>query len=329
MWNIIGHEWAVNLLSKQIARGRIHHAYLITGPSGVGRRTLALRIAQALNCTQPPRKGNPCLKCHTCTQIFQMAFPDLAIIQAEQRAGTIKVDQVRQIQRSLVLAPYSANYRVAIFLRFEETSKSAANALLKTLEEPAAQVVLILTAESAQLLPPTIVSRCEILRLRPLPTVQINQWLQESGDISPEESLKLAHLSSGKPGTAIKFLESPHLLSQRNKWLDEHINLLSTGRIERFTYAESISRPKDRLQEIISIWLTLWRDVLINNSGSVISVSNLNHKNEIEQLSSRLNQEEILHTVTKLENTLTLLDKNVNPRLAAEVMMLDLPLVRV
>ena len=91
MWNIIGHEWAVNLLSKQIARGRIHHAYLITGPSGVGRRTLALRIAQAINCTQPPRKGNPCLKCHTCTQIFQMAFPDLAIIQAEQRGGTISV----------------------------------------------------------------------------------------------------------------------------------------------------------------------------------------------------------------------------------------------
>lgn len=163
-WRILGHRWAVDLLAEHTAHGGLRHAYLFTGPSGVGRRTLALRLAQAVNCLQPPTPGGLCGACAACTRLEKMQHPDLAVIQAEQVGGTLKVDQVRELQRSLSLAPYEANYRVALMLRFEEAHPGAANALLKTLEEPAPKVLILLTAESVESLLPTIVSRCELLQ---------------------------------------------------------------------------------------------------------------------------------------------------------------------
>src|SRR5512139_4054575 len=111
-WSLLGHEWAVDLLSQHVAQGQVRHAYLFTGPQGVGRRTLALRLAQALDCPQPTAPGQPCLKCSTCQRIQKMAYPDLSVVQAEQVGGTLKVEQVRELQHALSLAPYEGRYRV-------------------------------------------------------------------------------------------------------------------------------------------------------------------------------------------------------------------------
>src|SRR5574342_647685 len=135
-WDLLGHEWAARLLTEHIAGGRLRHAYLFTGPRGVGRRTLALRLAQAVNCLQPPAPGVPCGACSACVRMERMQHPDLAVIQAETEGGVLKVEGVRDLQHSLSLAPYEARYRIALLLRFEEANPSAANALLKTLEEP-------------------------------------------------------------------------------------------------------------------------------------------------------------------------------------------------
>ena len=180
-WNLLGHEWAVDMLRQHVARGDIRHAYLLSGSPGIGKRTLALRLAQALNCEKPISAGTPCFTCRTCKQIDSMAHPDLTIIQAETEGGTLKVEQVRDIQRTLNLKPYQSQYRVAIFLRFHEANANAANALLKTLEEAPSHAILILTAENPEQLLPTINSRCEILRLRPLPIEAITNDLIHKG----------------------------------------------------------------------------------------------------------------------------------------------------
>jgi DNA polymerase-3 subunit delta' len=324
-WDILGHHWAVDLLQGHVARSEVRHAYLFTGSQGVGRRTLALRLAQALNCPQPPAPGVPCLQCRTCQQIARMEHPDLAIVAAEQVGGTLKVDQVRELQHSLSLAPYEARYRVAILLRFEEAHVSAANALLKTLEEPPQQVVLILTAESAETLLPTIVSRCEVLRLRPLSLQEVSQGLQERWGVAPEESRLLAHVAGGRPGYALRLHQNPELLEQRKAWLDDHARMLGSSRVERFAYAEALSKDRNVLSAALQVWTSLWRDVMIQASGSSVPIANLDRCEEISDLAGRFGLDSARQRLAALNRTLDLLGKNTNARLASEVLMLDLP----
>jgi DNA polymerase-3 subunit delta' len=324
-WDILGHQWAVELLQGHVARSEVRHAYLFTGSQGVGRRTLAVRLAQALNCPQPPAPGVPCLKCRTCQQIARMEHPDLAIVAAEQVGGTLKVDQVRELQHSLSLAPYEARYRVALLLRFEEAHVSAANALLKTLEEPPQQVVLILTAESAETLLPTIVSRCEVLRLRPLSLQEVSQGLQDRWGIALEESRLLAHIAGGRPGYALRLHQNPELLEQRKAWLDDHARMLGSSRVERFAYAEALSKDRNVLSAALQVWTSLWQDVMIQASGATAPIANLDRSEEIGDLAERFGLDGARQRLASLNRTLDLLGHNANARLASEVFMLDLP----
>ena len=322
---MLGHEWAADLLREHVAQGSFRHAYLFTGPQGIGRRTLALRLAQALNCPQPLAPGVPCRTCHTCTRLERMEHPDLAVLQSEQVGGTLKVEQVRDLQHSLSLSPYEARYRVALLLRFEEAHISAANALLKTLEEPPPQVVLILTAQNAESLLPTIVSRCEVLRLRPLQAETVSQGLQERWGLSSEQSRLLAHLSGGRPGYALYLAQDKARLDQRKHWLEDHQKLLTASRVDRFAFSESHAKDKEQLRQILMVWLSLWRDVLLRASGSSAPLTNLDREDEIEALAAGLGLPVASNMVSAVQRTLDLIDRNVNARLAMDVLTLDLP----
>jgi DNA polymerase-3 subunit delta' len=330
-WRILGHQWAVELLAEQAAHGGLRHAYLFTGPSGVGRRTLALRLAQAVNCLQPPIPGQPCGTCSACTRLEKMQHPDLAMIQSEQAGGTLKVDQVRELQRSLSLSPYEAKYRVALLLRFEEAHASAANALLKTLEEPAPKVLLLLTADSVESLLPTIVSRCEVVRLRPLPLAEAVEGLQ-GWDIPAAEAQLLAHLSGGRPGYARRLHEQPELLEQRQGWLNELSSLLSSSRLERFAYARTAAKAalddKEALRSCLQVWSSFWRDVVLLSSGAAAPLTNLDLAAQVEKLAAGLGLDKARLILDRTEQTLSLIDRSVNTRLALENLMLDLPKTR-
>ncbi len=326
-WDMLGHEWAVRLLSEHVASGYLRHAYLFTGPQGIGRRTLALRLAQAINCQQPLSPGQPCGVCSTCTHLAAMQHPDLSVVKSEQEGSILKVEQVRQLQHSLSLAPYQAKYRVALLLRFEEANASAANAMLKTLEEPSPQVVILLTASDAESLLPTITSRCEVVRLRPLPLETVRQGLIERWNVPDEQAMLLAHLSNGRPGYALNLFQHPEFLEQRRSWLEDHHRLLHANRVERFAYAEAINKEKgkENLRPILQIWLSFWRDILLRAARASAPITNLDQAETIEDLSSRLDLSTARRTVSAIENTMSLLDKNVNARLATEVLLLDIP----
>jgi DNA polymerase-3 subunit delta' len=324
-WDIVGHDWAVALLLGQLHQERVRHAYLFVGQEGIGRRTLALRFAQALNCTQPPAPGIPCGECRDCRQLQAMQHPDLGLVQGEEAGKAIKVEQIRELQRGLHLAPYQARYRIALLLQFERANASAANALLKLLEEPPPQVVLLLTAESPERLLPTIVSRCEILRLRPQPPAVIQAGLEERWGLTPDQAALLASISNGRPGYAHQLAEYPALLEQREASLDDLLRLLYADTAARFSHAETVAKDRALLADTLHTWLSFWRDVLLLTAGSGSALSNPDRQAEIENLAARLDLTAAHQATAAIDRTLALLEGNTNPRLAAEVLMLDLP----
>jgi DNA polymerase-3 subunit delta' len=324
-WGMIGHHWAIKLLRNQVSKNTFRHAYLFTGPKGIGRRTLAIRLAQALNCPRSPSPGTPCFECRTCSHIEQMQHPDLSIVQSEHEGRILKVDQIRSLQHDLSLSPYEANFRVAVILRFEEASTSAANALLKTLEEPPSQVVIILTAESSERLLPTIASRCEVLRLRPLAVDEVSLDLSSIWKLPAKEANLLAHISGGRPGYALRLQNEPELLDNRNKWINDLQRMISATRVDRFNYAAMLAKDKDMLTEVLQVWLSFWRDVLIISIDASLHLTNLDQEEEIFFLAKKINVNQTRQFVSRLEQTFVHLSHNVNTRLVTEALLLDLP----
>jgi DNA polymerase-3 subunit delta' len=293
---------------------------------------LALRLAQALNCTRPIAAGIPCGHCRDCKQIEAMQHPDLNMIQSldgdglPKEGGTLRVDQVREVQHSLSLKPYQAKFRVALFLRFQEANDNAANALLKTLEEAPAHAILLLTADTPEQLLPTIVSRCEILRLRPLPVGAIESDLIERG-LDEERARLLAHISGGRPGYARCLMDDATVLEKREERLNDLQTLLPAPRVEKFSYADKLARDKDAMRQAILIWLSYWRDVLLRVAQAETPLVNIDRNMEIEFLAGRLDLSTARRVVNDLESALEKMDKNVNSKLLAEVLLLDLPKV--
>jgi len=324
-WNLIGHEWAVDMLKKHAANGTTRHAYLFAGPPGLGRRTLALRFAQALNCQMPMAEGIPCGgTCRDCRQIEAMQHADLTIIQSDSEGGTLKVDQIREARRTLTFKPYQSKYRVSVFLRFQEANDSASNALLKTLEEAPSFAVLILTADNPEQLLPTIVSRCEVLRLRPLKVEMVQRELETRG-LELGRAKLIAHISGGRFGYALRLIENDALLEQREERLNDLQNLISASRVQKFAYADKLSKDKDGMRQAVLIWLSYWRDVMLRTAQAGTPLVNVDRNMEIEDLASRMDLSSARLVVSGHENVLEKMDRNVNSRMLAEVLLLDLP----
>ncbi|HMB22418.1 MAG TPA: DNA polymerase III subunit delta' C-terminal domain-containing protein, partial [Anaerolineales bacterium] len=290
------------------------------------RRTLALRFAQALNCQAPRAPGIPCGECRDCKQIASMQHADMTVVQADSEGGTLKVDQIREARRVLTLKPYQAKHRVALFLRFQEANDNAANALLKTLEEAPTYAVLILTADNPEQLLPTIVSRCEVLRLRSLEIEKVRSELENKGVESGLAKL-IAHISGGRFGYALRLVENPSLLEKRETRLDDLQSLISASRVEKFAYADKLASDKESMRQAILVWLSYWRDVMLRAAQAETPLVNVDRNLEIEDLAGRVDLSIARKVVKGLEDVLVKMEKNVNSKLLAEVLLLDLPKV--
>lgn len=324
-WGMLGHEWAVNLLRRQIADGRLGHAYLFTGPLGVGRRSLALRLAQAVNCTQPPAPGELCGECRACRGFGRGQHPDLLLVERQEGDREIKIDALRGLTRSLSRTPLEARFQVALILNFHHASEEAANALLKTLEEPNPSVILCLTALDADSIPATVVSRCEVLRLRPLPPAELAPALQTSLGVDAGQASLLASVSQGLPGLAIRMQQTPSLLESRSAWLDGLQRLLPANRVQRFAFADKASKDRPELRNMLLVWLSYWRDVLVSASGASIPLANTDRAAEISSLGQKIGFADAANALQAIERAITQLETNVNARLALEVLLLELP----
>ena len=323
-WKMIGHTWAVQLLQRHITSGQVRHAYLFTGPDGVGKRTLALRFAQALCCAGNVEGGEACGSCRACRLMADQIHPDLHVVVSDAVGAALRVGQIRELQRKLALTPFEARWRIALMLRFHEATASASNALLKTLEEPADKVVMLMTARTTEELLPTIVSRCEVLQLRCLSTDDLETALIGRGK-ELEQAKLLAAVAAGRPGWALRMAEDPEWLKRREQRLEELFNLLTMNRAERFQRADKLAKNSGSLYPLLETWLALWRDATHIHLGTNTSMSNPDRQGELSKISSRMGIQELLVALRATERTLDALDRNVNPQLALENLMLDLP----
>jgi len=327
--DLIGHEWAVDLLRGAVAHGRAGHAYAFTGPEQIGKTALARTFAQALNCEASDHEARPCGRCRACTLIAADRHPDVRLLHPEVSGRgqlSLKIEQIRELQRDLNLAPYEARRKIAIITDFQAASQGAANAFLKTLEEPPGDVVLLLTALEADALLPTITSRCRVVALRPLPAELIADALERRWHLPPEKAHLLSHLADGRLGWAVDALEDPDVVHERAEKVELLLKALNGGRVERFALAEQLARDPEALTSILRTWLTWWRDLtMLTWGGNAGAITNVDRRRQLGELAQRWDGEAVVAALKQTRRALWQLEHNANVRLVLENVFLTYP----
>jgi len=350
-WRTFGHPGALRYLARSVETGRLAHAYLFTGPAHVGKQSLALDLARAVNCEPPadlfgeaPRP--PCGRCGQCDRIARGLHADVRTIAVETAEASdenedeeaapgrknIRIDQIRELLHDASLKPFEGRCRVFIIDGAELMTQEAANAFLKTLEEPADDVLMILLATSTVRVPETIVSRCQRIELRPVPPDVIKQGLMERFGVDDEAlARKLARLARGCPGTAVSMLADPTALDRHAQAVLRLAGVLTGNLEERFRYARDLAgtfrRDREGVAAELDLWLEWWRDVLLVKHGLKDAVTNAEWSGTLEAVADALEAPAALAAAKAVEATAAALNANATPRLALEVLVLDLPTV--
>lgn len=333
-WSLVGHEWVVDLLQRigGVDGRSLRHAYLFCGPPQVGKSSLARFFATLLLCTGSDER--PCGLCRSCRLLGNNAHADLRVVLPTASDGTpdrvnglLRVNQAQEIVHEAQLRPLEGRYRIFLLQDAHRANDSFLNRLLKTIEEPPAQTLFLITAqEKAQLLP-TIVSRCQLFDLRPVPHRQIETALVERWGASPQQATLLARLSDGRMGYALHLLQEESASEKRDALYDQMKELTGADRIERLAYAQRISSELDKggLSELLRLWTSWWRDVMLAQAGCVDFCTNIDRSDQIRQHAERFRSDEVrrfLHTLTRIEGYL---QHTVNKSLALDLLLLRLP----
>jgi DNA polymerase-3 subunit delta' len=330
-------------LERALKADRLAHAYLITGPRSVGKRTFALEIAQALNCLAANVDDRPDHTCQHCRLIQRHVHPDVRIVRRAPERRMISLrplatpgpardysDNVQFIQADAQLKPVMGRAKVYVIVNAEELAEDAGNRLLKTLEEPPKFVVFLLTAVERGAVLPTIASRCQEIRLRPAPRALLAEALVASGT-DAQRAQQLAALSGGRQGWAVSAARDAAIFEQQQTYARELVEAIGGSRLDRLVRARALSERwlshQETVRDTLRVWLNWWRDVLLIQLGLSNRIA---HLEPSEQAALRATAEQISPVAAReaaaaVQQTLADLDTNVNPRLALDLLLLRLP----
>ena len=336
MWKIIGHERVVEALRRSVEQGRVSHANLFTGPPMIGKATLAMNLAQALNCLGEER---PCGECVQCRRIREAKHADVQVIRLgpgldedDDSHKAILTEQIEGLQQAAALQPFEGRAKVFIIEAAELMSAAAANRLLKTLEEPPATVYMVLLADDQRRLLPTVTSRCRVYELRPVPLETIETALTRDHGVDAPEARRLARLAEGRPGWALAAARDAAVLEDREEDLNEIVELVSQSDHQRLAVAARMANRFGRRRAEVGQWLGLllqwWRDLLLVKGGRPEMAVNADRLGTLEETAAELSLQAIADALRRVEEAADHLERNVNPRLALEVLMLHLPVAR-
>ncbi len=340
-WPVFGHRWAVAHLARALqvesTSGGPSHAYLFTGPRHIGKSTLVRAFARALFCSGP--QPRPCGKCRSCTLLERGSHPDLRVVAPWQRqpkageapvvdrdAGKVYLEQVLQVVHDAQLRPVESRYKLIHLQDLHRVADERSfNALLKTIEEPPAHVILCLTVSDRAAVLPTIVSRCQVFDLQPLDRESCTQALREQWGAPAEQAELLARLADGRLGWAVEQLERRGMWDERRERLESMFSLMEADLFTRMSFAESVATRNAALFSLVELWISWWRDVLLLQAGCADGCSNIDYRETLARHAGVIDGDKVLNYLSTLRRTEECLRHTIPPRLPVEVMMLRLP----
>ncbi len=310
------------MLQRAMKNEKVVNSYLFLGSEGIGKKFVALQFAKALNCLGGEADGgDACDHCSSCKKIDHGFHPDVLLIEPEGQ--NIKVDQVRQLQKGLAYRPYEGKRRVCILTAADRMAPNMSNTLLKTLEEPPLHTVIVLLANSSRFILPTILSRCQLIRFNPLPTLMVSKWLTENKGLDEAEAHRLASLSEGSPGKALEIQEEIKEIS-REELLKDWMGLKSLSPEKIGSWVGSLPTERESLLLILEVAKTLLRDLVMMKT--LKKEPNLIHSDllpVIEPMATNWSLSTLLKRMEILNQTALAIRANANTGLALEAMMLS------
>jgi len=313
---IIGHRRQLEILSLALTSGRLHHAYLLVGPEGIGKRTLALALAKAVHCSECA--GDYCGSCVNCRRIDDGNHPDARIIEPLAGKKEISIQQVRDFERQINYRSFTGKRKVVIVDPATLMNVAAQNALLKTLEEPPQDSLIILIASSTGGLLPTLRSRCLRISFAPLARVDVIHYLRTKQGMTGDEVEFLAAMSMGSIGTAIG-LDTEAFGKKRHDWVGM-IGALKTGEYRAAVVAaEALAGNRDDALKFLT-WVQSWyRDLLVYGvSGDKGELVNLDMREQIAEQATSAVSEKRIAALTASQRTAAGIQRNLNRRMVLE-----------
>lgn len=326
MRGVVGNEQAQAILERALASGQMRHAYLLHGPAGVGKLTLALAFAQALLCQRrQPGESDACGECAACRKVAHGNHPDLAIIEPEKEKRWLKIEDLRKAIQITALAPAESEHRILIIPEADRIQERTANTFLKTLEEPPEGVIIVLITAGAENMLPTILSRCQVIPLRLLPTEQISQALRERWDVAPGAAERLAGLANGRLGWAVRAHERPEEQEARERLMEQITAMVGKPADERMRIASTLGTDNATCRIVLDQWIAWWRDVTLAANGAHGLISAGAARQAAERVGVALNPEQARLFLEELLAAHASMDINASPRLTLENLALALP----
>ena len=338
-WPLVGNENISDFLMKSIIKRNIAGTYIFSGISDLGKTRAAKYFAQILLCEEADLSGGenmPCGKCRSCNKFSQVELKeetnlsdvhgDFYLLNADKDKKNITIEQVRDFIKRMGMGSFLGKNKVGIIKDADKLSKEAANALLKTLEEPKRNVIIILTVNNEDALLPTILSRGQLIKFHPVETAKIYDYLINKFKLERSAAKNIAHLSLGRPALAVKFLEDKKLYSYHLDIASKIISFFSLNIVERYQLLDELlnktkTKGQEQLREIervVSIWEGIIRDLMLLSLGEGDIIQYEAIQQNYKALLKTVNLTSLLNIFQELKQARILLKSNVSPKVVLE-----------
>jgi DNA polymerase-3 subunit delta' len=348
-WPLVGNRHITECLEKIIQKDEIRGPYIFNGPDNLGKTTIARHFAQILLCQNKDDQAKilPCGKCPSCyffanhknaspeeeidEDAVNSSHGDFHIIKRGSDKKNISVEQIREFIRSMSMSSFLGNYKIGIIKHAENLSNEAANALLKTLEEPRDKVIIILIASELESLPATIVSRSQILNFYPIAADIIYDDLISRYKASRSEAKNFSRMSLGRPAIAVKFLEDKNFYQEYNENVKAFLEFVGGDINNKFFIIEKLIDKKAENQasartakRILSIWQSVTRDWLLLKFGHENLVQHMENLDEIKKRQNNFTLPHLISLDKNIKQAIKYINANVTPRLAFESIAVEI-----